>query len=122
MRTYFGLDSRLATAALATLTRIPGGSRAPRGLHLPGSDQWLVLARGQDETSRWASGRLESHATAVVAATAARAVTGLTAGVHHLHQVLTLADIPAGRGIHLEHGAQPAAAQPEPDAVPDDKQ
>ncbi len=105
VRTYFGLDSRLATVALAALTWIPGASGAPRGLHLPGSDRWLVLARGQDGTSRWASGRVESHATAVLAATAARAVGGLTAGVHHLHQVLTLADVPAGRGIHLQHGA-----------------
>ena len=105
VRTYFGLDSRLATAALAALTWIPGASSAPRGLHLPGSDRWLVLARGQDGTSRWASGRVESHATAVLAATAARAAAGLTAGVHHLHQVLTLADVPAGRGIHLQDGA-----------------
>src|SRR5262249_22172810 len=102
---YFGLDSRLATAALAALTWIPGGSRAPRGLHLPGSDRWLVLARGREGISRWASGRVESHATAVVAAAAARAVTGLPAGGHHLHQVLTPAAVPTGRGIHLDHGA-----------------
>jgi len=105
VRTYFGLDSRLATAALAALTWIPGSSSAPRGLHLPGSDQWLVVARGRDGTSRWASGRAESHATAVLAATAARAVTGLDPGVHHLHQVLTLADVPVGEGIHLPHAA-----------------
>ena len=102
VRTYFGLDSRLATAALAALTRIPGASRAPRRLPLPGSDRWLVLARAEDGTSRWASGRVESHATAVLAAAAARATTGLAAGVQHLHQVLTLADVPTGRGNHLE--------------------
>lgn len=104
VRTYFGLDSPLATAALATLTWLPGASSAPRGLHLPGGDWWLVLARGQDRTSLWASGRVEAHATAVVAATAARVVGGLPPGVHHLHQVLTLADLPVGHGIHLEKG------------------
>src|SRR5262245_13065667 len=77
VRTYFGLDSRLASAALAALTWIPGASRAPRGLPLPGSDRWLVLARGRDGTSRWASGQVEAHATAVLAATAARATAGL---------------------------------------------
>jgi saccharopine dehydrogenase-like NADP-dependent oxidoreductase len=102
VRTWFGLDSRLATAALAALTWIPGASRAPQGLHLPGSDQWLALARSRDGTSRWASGRIQSHATAVLAATAARTAAGLPPGIHHLHQVLTLADLPAGRGIHLE--------------------
>jgi len=91
VRTYFGVDSRLATAALAALTWIPGASRAPRRLPLPGGDRWLVLARAEDGTSRWASGQVEAHATAVLAA-----------GVHHLHQVLTLADVPTGRGIHLE--------------------
>jgi saccharopine dehydrogenase-like NADP-dependent oxidoreductase len=71
VRTWFGLDSRLATAALATLTWVPGASSGPRGLHLPGSDRWVVLARAHDGTSRWASGRGQAHATAVVAATAA---------------------------------------------------
>lgn len=105
VRTYFGLDSRLATAALATLTWVPGASRAPSGLHLPGSDRWLVLARAGDQTSRWATGRVEAQATAVVAATAVRAVGGLPPGVHHLHQILTLADLPAGCGIDLGKGA-----------------
>lgn len=104
VRTYFGLDSRPATIALATLTWIPGASSAPQRLHLPGSDQWLALARGEDGTSRWALGRGQSDATAVVAATAVRAVAGLLPGVHHLHTVMTLADVPTGRGIHLEKG------------------
>jgi hypothetical protein len=30
--------------------------------------------------------------------------TRLPPGVHHLHQVLTLADLPLGRGIHLDEG------------------
>jgi hypothetical protein len=101
VRTYFGMDSRLATAALATLTWIPGASRAPRGLHLPGTDRWLVLARGRDGTTRWAHGRNQSRATAVMAAIAARATAGLAPGVHHLHQVMKLADVPVGRGIDV---------------------
>jgi hypothetical protein len=71
-----------------------------------GTDRWLALARGRDGRSRWASGRVQSHATAVLAAIAARAVAGLPPGVHHLHQVLTLADVPAGRGIHLQDGVR----------------
>lgn len=101
VRTYFGLDSRLATTALATLTWVPGASQAPQGLHLPGTDRWLALARGRDGTTRWASGRVQSHATAVLAAIAARVVARLPPGVHHLHDVLTLADVPTGRGIDL---------------------
>jgi hypothetical protein len=101
VRTWFGLDSRLATAALALLTWIPGASRAPRGVHLPGSDRWVVLAGGDRAVRYWATGRLQSHATAVVAAHAAGLVPALTPGVHHLHRVLTLADLPAGRGIHV---------------------
>lgn len=105
VRTYFGLDSRLATAALAAATWIPGAayaSRALRGLHFPGTDNWTVLARGHDGTMRWARGAGQSRATAVVAATAARAATRLTSGIHPLHRVLTLADIPSDRGIHLD--------------------
>jgi NAD(P)-dependent dehydrogenase (short-subunit alcohol dehydrogenase family) len=100
VRTYFGLDSRLATAALAALTWLPGGSRAPRGPRLPGSDRWLVLAR-TDGATRWASGRSESRATAEVAAAAARIASPLPPGVHHLHTVATRADVPLGSAIHL---------------------
>jgi saccharopine dehydrogenase-like NADP-dependent oxidoreductase len=101
VRTYFGLDSRLATTALAALTWLPDGSRAPRGIHLPGSARWLALARAGDGAARWARGTGQSRATAVVAAVAATAAATLPAGVHHLHQVLTLADLPR-RGIELD--------------------
>jgi hypothetical protein len=101
VRTYFGLDARLATAALSLLTWLPGAARAPRGLHFPGTDGWLVLARTGDAAVRWARGRSQSHATAVIAALAAGAVTRLPPGVHHLHQVYELADLPADRGIEL---------------------
>lgn len=101
VRTYFGVDSRLATTLLAGLTWIPGASRAPQGLHLPGTDRWLALAQAAGGTMRWAAGRGQSHATAVITAVAARAAVRLPAAVHHLHTVLTLADVPAGRGIEL---------------------
>ena len=101
VRTYFGLDSRVATAALAMMTWLPVALPAPRTLQLPGSDRWLTLAVSQDGTIRWAGGHSQSHATAVVAAAAAQAVGGLTPGVHHLHRVLTLNDLPIGRGIHI---------------------
>ncbi|MFC5752181.1 saccharopine dehydrogenase [Actinomadura rugatobispora] len=101
VRTYFGLDSQPASAALAVLTWIPGASRAPRGLHLPGGDDWLILARGHDGTTRWARGRNQSHGTAVMTALAARTAAGLPPGTHHLHHVLTLRDLPSGQGIEL---------------------
>ena len=40
-------------------------------------------------------------AAAVMTAVAARAAVRLPAAAHHLHTVLTLADVPAGRGIEL---------------------
>jgi saccharopine dehydrogenase-like NADP-dependent oxidoreductase len=103
VRTYFGLDSRLATAALAVLTWLPGASRAPRGIHLPGSEDWLVLARGSTGTTSWARGRNQSRATGVVAATAAHRAAGLPPGVHHIHDVMSLGDVPRDQGIEL-HG------------------
>jgi hypothetical protein len=102
VRTYFCLDSRIATTALAALTWVPGASRFPRGLHLPGSDRWLALARASDGTRRWADGRGQSQATALMAAIAARTVPALPAGIHHLHDVLTLDDVPRGRGIEVD--------------------
>jgi saccharopine dehydrogenase-like NADP-dependent oxidoreductase len=99
VRTYFGLDSRLATTALAALTWVPGAAKLPMGFHLPGTDRWLALAVGSHATVRWASGRGQSRATAMIAAVAARAVLRLPAGVHHLHGVLTLEALPEERGI-----------------------
>lgn len=101
VRTYFGLDSRLATTALAALTWAPATGRLTQRLHVPGSDRWLVLARGADGTARYATGHGQSHGTAVLAAVAAQAVRGLPAGVHHLHQVCSLADVPSGRDVDL---------------------
>ena len=101
VRTYFGLDSRPATATLALLTRVPGGSRFPQGLSFPGSNRWLTLARGIDGTTRWARGRGQSRATAFMAMLASRAAVGLPPGVHHLHNVMTLGDVPEIQGIDL---------------------
>jgi saccharopine dehydrogenase-like NADP-dependent oxidoreductase len=102
VRTYFGLDSRFATATLSALTWIPGASKAPTGIHLPGSDRWLVLARGASGTTRFACGTSQSRATAVVASAAADIVTRLPPGVHHLHRWMSLADLPRGRGIEID--------------------
>lgn len=101
VRTYFGMDSRAATAALAVLTRVPGGSRAPRGLHLPGSDRWVAYARalnGGGDRAYWAEGRSQSLATAVVTVLAARKAVGLDAGVHHLTEVMSLDEFAAASG------------------------
>lgn len=103
VRTFFGLDSHLATTALAALTWLPGASKAPRGLHLPGTDRWIVLARGHDGTTRWARGTSQSRATAIIAATAVEHAPHSPTGVHPLHHVLTLADLPTAE---IELGAE----------------
>jgi hypothetical protein len=68
-----------------------------------------VLARGADGTTRWATGRLQSYATAVVAVAAAQVTVDhrLPAGVHHLHQVLTLDELPDISGIEVHHSQPP---------------
>lgn len=93
VRTFFGLDSRPATAALAVSTWLPGASKAPRGLHLPGTDQWIVVARGHNGATRWARGRNQSRTTALVAVAATERARAATPGVHALHNVLGLADL-----------------------------
>ncbi|MBF4999559.1 saccharopine dehydrogenase [Nocardia sp. BSTN01] len=95
VRTFFGLDSRTATAALAAATWLPGASRVPRGLHFPGSDRWIVLARDRHGGTRWAHGHGQSRATGVIAAAAAARAPDTSPGVHALPAVLGLADLPA---------------------------
>ena len=112
VRTYLGLDSRLATAALATLTWIPGASRAPRGVHVPGSDEWLVMARGHGGATRWAMGQIQSHATAMLARTAAQLVIELPPGVHHLHHAVALDDLPSDAGVQPPGAVQTAVPTP----------
>lgn len=101
VRTYFGLDSRLGTSALAALTYVPGSASLTRRLHLPGRDRWLALARGADGTLRWAEGRPQAHATAALAALAARLAPTLAPGVHHLHHVIALADVPTDGALTI---------------------
>jgi saccharopine dehydrogenase-like NADP-dependent oxidoreductase len=98
--TYFAMDSRLATAGLAALSRVPGARRMPRGLHLPGTERWLAFARSGSRR-RWAAGHNQSHATAIMTAWAVELVPTLASGVHHLHEVATLADLPEHPDIQL---------------------
>ncbi|MGH3645716.1 MAG: NAD-dependent epimerase/dehydratase family protein, partial [Micromonosporaceae bacterium] len=60
VRTYFGLDSRLGTGALAVLTWVPGARRLPHNAPIPGSDGWLMLAQDAGGTRRWVRGRAQS--------------------------------------------------------------
>ncbi|WP_304455047.1 saccharopine dehydrogenase [Nocardiopsis sp. YSL2] len=94
VRTRVGLDSRTLTAGLALLTHVPGASRMPTGIHGLGTDAWVALAQC-GTARRWARGRGQSLATAHVTAWAATLVGGLAAGVHHLHEVAGLDDLPA---------------------------
>ena len=91
------------TAALALGTWIPGAAAALRraDLALPGTDHWTVLARARNGAAVCAHGRGQSHATAVMAAGAARTAPTLPAGVHSSHQVLTLSDVPTDQGISV---------------------
>ncbi|MFE7245380.1 hypothetical protein [Streptomyces sp. NPDC057580] len=108
VRTYLGLDSRAATTALALLTHLRGASRTPQGLHLPGSDRWLVLAQGRDGHTRWAEGRSQSRASAALTVLATRAAAGLAPGVHHLPDILTLDDVPQSDELGLSDGGDAA--------------
>jgi hypothetical protein len=109
VRTYFGLTSRIATTTLGVMTRIPGSATLARHLHLPGNDRWLALARGADGTIHWATGRPQAHATAAIAALAARIAPRLEPGIHHLHQVATLDDIPTDPALSI-HEIDPGNA------------
>lgn len=95
VRTYFGLTSRLATAALAVLTRLPAAAHAAPSWHLPGDQRWLALARSADGRTHTLGGRVQAHATAAIAAIAALKAAHLPRGVHHLHHVLDLSDLAA---------------------------
>ncbi|MGW0251816.1 saccharopine dehydrogenase NADP-binding domain-containing protein [Nocardia goodfellowii] len=93
VHTYFAVDSRLATVGLAALTWLPGAAHMPRGLHFPGTDQWMVLARPDSGPARWARGRNQSRATALLAVEAVRRARNCGAGVRPLHQLMTLSDL-----------------------------
>lgn len=110
VRTYFALDSRPATAALALLTRVPGARRIPARVPLPGSDRWIVFAAGRASRA-CAAGRSQAAATAAVTALAARAAVGLAPGVHHLDQVCPLASLADDPAIRVV-GPQPVPPDP----------
>jgi hypothetical protein len=115
VRTYLGLDSRAATTTLALMTFLPGAAHAPRNLHFRGGEHWIVLARASDGTTRWATGHLQSHATATIAVAAAHiaAEDGIPAGVYHLHDVMTLADLPDNSGIEMHPTTHADASAPQ---------
>ncbi|MFC9660192.1 NAD-dependent epimerase/dehydratase family protein [Nocardia sp. NPDC127606] len=94
VRTYLRLDSQLATLGLAALTWAPAlQSLAPA--HMPGSsDRWVALARAADGSTRAASGRGQSLATAVIAAITVRAlIRNPVSAPTWIHQLLELDDI-----------------------------
>ncbi|MGW5878144.1 saccharopine dehydrogenase [Nocardiopsis terrae] len=100
VRTHLGLDSAAATTALALLTRLPGVGALRSVPHLPGSREWTLVAVSGGHR-RWARGQGQSRGTAAVTAWAASLTRNLSAGVHHLHEVATLADLPPTEGISL---------------------
>ncbi|MFD1811821.1 hypothetical protein [Rhodococcus gannanensis] len=91
VRTHLRLDSRFATAGLAALTWVPWAARwVPAGA-MPGSDMWVVAARGASGTVS-ASGHGQSLATALVAAEAVRLLESTSIDKPTwLHQVTDLA-------------------------------
>ncbi|MET8873253.1 hypothetical protein [Nocardia sp. NPDC004604] len=105
VRTYFALDSRLATSALAALTRLPAAARATRHIRVPGSERWLVLARARSGESHWARGENQSQATALLTVAAVERSTTALPGVHHLHRILPKEEIPIA--FPIEFGSTP---------------
>ncbi|MEV6280408.1 NAD-dependent epimerase/dehydratase family protein [Nocardia sp. NPDC051832] len=101
VRTYFAVDSRLATAGLAAMTWLPGAAKLPRGLHFPGTDEWLVLARPRSGPARWVRGRNQSRATALLAAVAVRRARDCAAGVRPLHQLMELSELAGAADLEL---------------------
>ncbi|MFD3508038.1 NAD-dependent epimerase/dehydratase family protein [Nocardia sp. NPDC058666] len=96
VRTYLRLDSRLDTLGLEALTWAPF-LQAVAPAHMPGSsDRWVALARAADGSTRSATGRGQSLATAVVAAITVRAlIRNPVSAPTWIHQLLSLDDISA---------------------------
>lgn len=93
VRTYLRMDTRLATLGLSMLTRAPA-LRALAPKRMPGSDKWVVLARPSNGSARWAAGRGQSRATAVVAAAAVRAaVLRQPTAPTWIHEILRIDDL-----------------------------
>lgn len=105
VRTYLRLDSRLATTGLAILTWAPA-LRALTPQRMPGGDRWVVLVRTANGTTRWATGRGQSSATAAVTATIVRRL------VHHpittptwIHDILDIGTLRRDLRDYLGNGA-----------------
>lgn len=93
VRSYFGLDSRIATGALAALTWVPGARRMPTGLPMPGGERWYLQVRDDRRVYSTATGVGQSRATGIMAALAVERVGAASPGVHHLPALLTLDDV-----------------------------
>ncbi|WP_433655276.1 NAD-dependent epimerase/dehydratase family protein [Nocardia sp. CA-128927] len=93
VRTYLRMDTRLATMGLTLLTKAPA-LRALAPKRMPGSDKWVVLARSSNSSARWAAGRGQSVATAVVTAAAVRAaVLRQPTAPTWIHEILRIDDL-----------------------------
>lgn len=93
VRSYFGLDSRLATTSLAALTWVPGARHLPTGIPMPGGERWYLQVRDAERVHGTATGVGQSRATGLVAALAVEHVRSADAGVHHLPALMTVDDV-----------------------------
>ncbi|MBW0256221.1 saccharopine dehydrogenase [Cellulomonas sp. PS-H5] len=93
VRTFFGTDTRFATAALAALTWAPPLGRLAGRLHLPGTEDWLLHVRDASGPRVSVTGSGQSAATAAVAAQATVVAAGAPAGVHHLPALVGWTDL-----------------------------
>lgn len=93
VRSYFGLDSRFATASLAALTWVPGARRLPTSIPMPGGERWYLQVRDAERVHGSATGIGQSRATGRMAALAVERVRSADAGVHHLPALMTIDDV-----------------------------
>lgn len=90
VRTYFGLDSRAGTAALAALTWTPALARIAGRVDVPGGEDWVLHLRDESGPRVTVTGVGQSRATGVLAARAAVLAAAAPAGVHHLSALTDL--------------------------------
>lgn len=108
VRTYFGTDSRLATAALAALTWVPPVGRLAGRAHLPGGEDWVLQVRDASGPRATVTGTGQSRATGVLAARAAVLAARAPAGAHHLPALARLEDLDLPYRVAWHEGARPA--------------
>ncbi|MCW4351794.1 NAD-dependent epimerase/dehydratase family protein [Hoyosella sp. YIM 151337] len=100
VRSYFLLDSRAATGALAILTRLPGPPRMPAGMPVPGAtDRFLLLARATSGEAVYVPGREQSRATAAVTAAMVTFAHRLQPGIQHIHHIAELDEVARITGL-----------------------